>query len=191
MSLKIYPAHLRCDLLVKWDDHPRETIADIVADLREWADNHAAIGPSALRDIADRIEAAHKREVEDAERRGNHAATKAICETLDKVGPLYDAESVGNAAKMREALEYIAHYCDSEYGMDDPGCADGHILADKAIAALAAPPRNCDVGTAEEQMKRQYDTMCNTTKACPDSDWSCKECFAKWAQMPYGKGGAK
>ena len=26
MSLKIYTAHLRCDLLVKWDDHPRLTI---------------------------------------------------------------------------------------------------------------------------------------------------------------------
>ena len=46
------------------------------------------------------LDAAHKREIEDAERRGNHAATKAICETIEKVGPLYDAESVGNAAKL-------------------------------------------------------------------------------------------
>jgi hypothetical protein len=54
-----------------------------------------------------------------------------------------------------------------------------------------APLRNCDVGTPEEQMKRQYYTMCNTTKACPDSDWSCRECFAKWAQQPYGEPKAK
>lgn len=52
-------------------------------------------------------------------------------------------------------------------------------------AEIGRPRRNCDVGTAEEQMKRQYDTMCNTTKACPDSDWSCKKCFAEWEQMPY------
>lgn len=58
---------------------------------------------------------------------------------------------------------------------------------------LAIPLRQCDVGTAEEQMKRQYDTMCNTTNACPDSDWSCRKCFAHWAQTPYAaaEGGAK
>ena len=58
-------------------------------------------------------------------------------------------------------------------------------MIEEADAALKEPLRNCDVGTAEEQMKRQHDTMCNTTKACPDSDWSCKQCFAHWSQMPY------
>lgn len=54
--------------------------------------------------LLDRLEAAAKREVDDAERRSHHAATKAICDTLEKVGPLYDADSIGNAAKLREAL---------------------------------------------------------------------------------------
>ena len=67
---------------------------------------------------------------------------------------------------------------------------DSDIL-EKIDAALAAPPRQCDVGTVEEQMKRQHDTMCNTTKACPDSDWSCKKCFAEWTQTPYKEGGTK
>lgn len=85
---------------------------------------------------------------------------------------------------MYEALEYIGHYCDSEYNMDDPSCADGHILADKAIAALAAPPRNCDVGTAEEQ-RRRYDEWRNHDEL--------RAVFGKdefeWAQMPYEEGG--
>lgn len=64
------------------------------------------------------------------------------------------------------------------------------LLAD-VKTALATPRRNCDVGTVEEQMKRQHDTMCNTTKACPDSDWSCRKCFAEWSQLPYKEGGAE
>lgn len=35
-----------------------------------------------------------------------------------------------------EALEFIAHYNDNEAQMDDPCCADGHILAGKAKEAL-------------------------------------------------------
>lgn len=63
-----------------------------------------------------------------------------------------------------------------------------HLLKKfKLHKALAIPRRQCDVGTAEEQMKRQHDTMCNTTKACPDPNWSCRKCFAEWAQMPYSE----
>lgn len=65
---------------------------------------------------------------------------------------------------------------------------DMAVALEVALEALAAPPRNCDVGTAEEQMKRQHDTMCNTTRACPDSDWACKKCFAEWGQMLYAEG---
>ena len=35
-----------------------------------------------------------------------------------------------------EALEFIAHYNDNDAQMDDPCCADGHILAGKAKEAL-------------------------------------------------------
>lgn len=40
-------------------------------------------------------------------------------------------------AKMRKALEKIAHYCDDENAMDDPFCADGITCAKIAISALA------------------------------------------------------
>lgn len=90
--------------------------------------------------------------------------------------------------KLREALMQIYERVNS---LDENCAVDPVEIRDIAKAAIAAPVRNYEVGTAEEQMKRQYDTMCNTTKACPDPDWSCKECFAKWAQMPYEEGGAK
>ena len=107
------------------------------------------------------LDAAHKREIEDAERRGNHAATKAICETIEKVGPLYDAESVGNAAKLREALTKCYQLA---YGWEaneregiagvEPGAKDSaETLLDIqqiTTAALATPPRNCDL-YADEQ----------------------------------------
>lgn len=94
--------------------------------------------------LADRIEEAAEQDCEDAERRGNHAATKAICETIEKVGPLYDAESVGNTAKLREALVEARKVIK----------AMGGYWATETLpiidAALAAPTRNCDL-YADEQ----------------------------------------
>ena len=51
-------------------------------------------------------------------------------------------------------------------------------------AALSVPPRNCDVGTAEEQFKR-FDRWCNSRvlKNCLGLD--CRKCFIAWSQMPY------
>lgn len=63
------------------------------------------------------------------------------------------AEAVGNAAAMHDALVKIAHYCDDKDGMDDPYCADGHILSDIARAALSEPARNCDHGDYLERFK--------------------------------------
>lgn len=109
--------------------------------------------------------------------------------------------SYGNGAKMREALEKIAHYDDSEYGMDDYGCADGHNCADIARKALAEPPRNCDVGTVEEQAKRM-DKFCDSHRhgfdgrsryACENCKFiSVDRCELAWAQLPYeSKEGSK
>ena len=55
-------------------------------------------------------------------------------------------------------------------------------------AALSAPPRNCDVGTAEEQIKR-HRKWCKRDKCLPGIP--CSVCFAKWAQLPYTEGDAK
>ena len=96
-----------------------ETIADIIAEMRFHGQQNIdaekdkpeygflTVEGRSIQSYADRLEAAHKREIEDAERRGNHAATKAICETIEKVRPLYDAESVGDSAKLRKAISTL------------------------------------------------------------------------------------
>ena len=56
--------------------------------------------------------------------------------------------------------------------------------------ALSAPPRNCDVGTDEEQSRR-YEELCDShtcgsicsASGCPMYDYDCSP-FA-WGQMPY------
>lgn len=111
----------------------------------------------------------------------------------------------GNQQKMREALEYVLHFdATDETAMED-GLTDAERIMEyadhiaecqkKAHAALSAPPRNCDVGTAEEQYKR-YLAHCRRTPHCT----GCKaftnyleRCEFAWAQTPYEaqEGGAE
>ena len=59
-------------------------------------------------------------------------------------------------------------------------------ITTKARDALAKPPRNCDVGTEEEQIERwqafcdKYEEGCT---GCPCDDRNTF-CFAIWGQMP-------
>ena len=64
---------------------------------------------------------------------------------------------------------------------------------DKLKHALSAPPRNCDVGTADEQEDR-FDAFCKHQMyksgymSCPDCPIYRKDehyCKLRWAQMPY------
>ena len=66
--------------------------------------------------------------------------------------------------------------------------------AHKAVnAALAEPPRQCDVGTAEEQYERLHRFCINhECRSCPcRTDKDNGACSIAWTQMPYEKGGAK
>lgn len=86
--------------------------------------------------------------------------------------------------KMREALEAVlCNWIEDGFGF----IKESTIEAVKQ--ALDAPPRNCDVGTADEQSKRHVG-WCDRLNHCSRTH-SCRECFAKWAQMPYKEGGAK
>ena len=101
--------------------------------------------------------------------------------------------------KLREALVEVQ------------GCANGALLAishenvpiqhmwdiiDVCKAALAAPPRNCDVLETEELI-RQHNSFCgnskNSYKCINASASECRRCLAKFMQMPYvdKKEGAK
>lgn len=125
-------------------------------------------------EIADRIEAAD-----------NHSVT--------------DCNRLGNAAKMREALvkaDAAFRLISKSAWFIDANFAEtiGVIEAGKAIqAALSTPPRNCDVGTPEEQFKR-FNMFCFPIK-CSECKLYTEEylhdCIFRWLQLPYEKGDAK
>ena len=100
-----------------------------------------------------------------------------------------------NMAAMREALLVVKRLFDGGI-MFQPAIRKAHKAVD---AALAAPPRNCDEGTAEEQVERfrKFCKMDYISEDCPDDcplyrkDYSTSHCPFAWAQMPYEEGGAK
>lgn len=114
-----------------------------------------------------------------------------------------------NTKAMREALENFTRYeesdiCQLEYiakKMIDRCEYGGGII--QAIAgsirdaksAIVEPPRNCDVGTAEEQEVR-FRNYCwnhsskdkNMECQCPIDAEGKAGCKLTWAQMPYEEG---
>lgn len=111
---------------------------------------------------------------------------------------------VGNMVAMREVVTALAAVILPPRDKAGEGgwLAWVRAMQGKARAALAAPPRNCDVGTAEEQEKRFHD-FCRARHLprmeesrycaykCPLEGDTC--CELQWAQMPYveKEGGAK
>ena len=104
-----------------------------------------------------------------------------------------DCNRLGNAAKMREAFAKISDYAKAAACHTE----DSHLLGYlKQIerwseAALSAPPRNCDVGTVEEQVER-FQWFCDT-RPCDGCTLKNKvnetlDCAIHWAQMPYEEG---
>ena len=130
-----------------------------------------------VKELADRLEAAHKRE------RGDCAKLReAVCEILSYIESFHKYITPGKGKKLT-ALFAVAD-----------------TIRNNARAALAAPPRNCDVGTPKEQDER-FHRFCveHRTGSCagchnPVGDYTCangiRECALVWAQMPY-EGGAK
>lgn len=168
----------------------QETISDIVAEMRRpnpekflstpW---YCEPLPNKMRSYADRIEAAAKsieadrdnwrRQALDEDARANAATIK-------------ESLTVGNTAAMRAALEQIHELLSIGGKPDTSMCIRYEAAYQIAKEALSAPPRNCDVGTDEEQAKR-HKRFCDGKgmKYC----WGrgCFKCFAAWEQMPYEK----
>ena len=113
--------------------------------------------------------------------------------------PVTDCNRLGNVDKMREALEKadaaLSLISKSSWFVDANFAETiGVIEAGKAIqAALSAPPRNCDVGTAKEQSERfmEFCVGQDCGRTCPLSDNYDSRCEFAWSQMPYEEGGAK
>lgn len=140
------------------ENEKRETVADVLAIVRraaQYYDGEAEKSEGLLREIfklsadnyreiADRIEAAWKRDRTEIE--ANALNVGAVVATTEK------SSAVGNAAAMRDALrEAIGETC-AGCKRDCDDCMNlksGWMK--KAKAALSAPLRQCDVGTAEER----------------------------------------
>ena len=159
--------------------------------------------------IADRLEAAHKREVDalkqrcaelNAEVAAKDEVIKRLNDTISewqrrKMATAKESSAVGDCAKLREALDRLAIASEGFLRTHSgQSYADTMEALDKARAALAEPPRNCDMGTAQEQEDgfRQY---CNSRGTfcgdCPLYNNRRGECRFAWAQMPYEEGGDK
>lgn len=110
-----------------------------------------------------------------------------------------------NAAALREALanvERVAKYC-AEMPWHTPGYPTDAARADAlysriaelgrvARAALAAPARNCDVGTAEEQ-KERFKAFCEERDCHKCPFYGKSHCPLQWALAPFApaEGGAE
>lgn len=181
-----------------------ETIADIIAEKRRKADELEASSYkpyqflreriAELRQEADRLEAALRREKAAIE--ADALAVGGLVEASRATAE--NSSAVGDAAKWREALKVIRRMVNEELedlkGISDEVRADFISIRGWCDHALAAPPRNCDVGTADEQKKRfiHYCKVCNRRDcACGYEELFRHKCAIKWAQMPYEEGGTK
>ena len=105
------------------------------------------------------------------------------------------SSSVGNAEAMRKALleASIALSDATHHHMTEDDAKDCLAVIETAITE---PPRNCDVGTAEEQAERFYafcgyhrfqsgiKGMCSSLCPCIRCRDMCN-CITTWEQMPY------
>ena len=134
----------------------QETIADIIAEMRNRAKRPDFVSQDVLKSCADRLDAARKREA------AFHAMT---CEANDRLREHLqialdaDKRERGDCAKLREACANIAAYARSA----QCHATDAHILGYLsqiemwACAALAAPMRNCDRFASAEEAWDAYD----------------------------------
>lgn len=121
-------------------------------------------------------------------RDGNADAASSCIYSLCRI-----LSSHGNAAALRRALEdteeLLEHF--AKPGTMLHSAFFLHMRDNRA--ALSAPPRNCDVGTAEEQARRfqlfcqahrAFDAECSTR--CPFVGTAdINHCQSGWAQLPY------
>ena len=123
----------------------------------------------------------------------NPPALKEVCEIADDAisSPITEKSSaVGNAAALREAVIKaltLLNVCDWPSGVSLDGVCE---VIHEIDSVLDKPPRQCDVGTAEEQMER-FREFCRQEKC---GRYRCRSgckaicierCAIDWAQTPY------
>ena len=149
--------------------------------LREWRDmvcySKGPVHPlchGAIMNNLDRIEAAWKREREALE-----AHVRSLQSQL-KVAYSCGEQPQGNAAAIYAALVKIHDLVNT---LDEKCGVDPVEIRDIARAALAAPARQCDVGTPDEQGERCL-AQFNEWRRKSDGKKLITAIMA-WAQTPY------
>jgi hypothetical protein len=180
--------------------------ADIVAEMESGPIPEHRHDREILRYYAHSLDLAHKREIDalnqrrtelDAEVAAKDEVIKRLNDAISeeqrrKMATAEKSSAVGDCAKLHEAIEAVLlafNYGESTIVNQLPFSKLLPMLR-KCVEALAAPPRQCDIGTAEEQSKRCF-AYCN--------QYICKDCPCNtigrrtlvWAQMPYEEGGAR
>lgn len=153
-------------------------ISDIIAEMREGMIPRHRHDRELLHHYADRLEAARKRESGDCAQLRKALERLREWAALDLNENAYIDQKSGNHLKLIKGVLEIAN------------------------AALAAPPRNCDVGDAADWEKR-FGEECDKGHICSDCPVRHEKtrmaieldkgarCEFIWGQMPYEEGGAK
>ena len=108
---------------------------------------------------------------------------KDIAKLENKLLTEVEKRGFNPALGMRAALLIARSYI---CGTSDTPQTDVLVAID---AALDSPPRNCDVGTIDNQIARHY-RYCSCRLGDGDDPHgcghiSCSECVLRWAQMEY------
>lgn len=171
----------------------QETSADIIAEMRGARTEFPFVYLMCEPDTPEVIDLRTK---EITEPRKINIRRVTVKELADRMESALKRES-GNSAALREALEpwiAFAEWLLENAGKDGLGKAiqeNGPIIRQRLEElrdALAAPPRNCDVGTAEEQAER-YMNFCHNYPKCTGCPCVGRilynQCQFAWAQLPY------
>lgn len=161
----------------------QETQADIIAEMRMGN----PVGPCAYRiglpDKEEVYESGAKRRITMIK----DVTVKELADRLEAAGKREKAQH-GNAAALREAVIKaltLIHVCDWPPGVSLDGVAE---VVREIDSALDKPPRQCDVGTPNEQKFRHSEyckksSMGKGCSQCPLKD--TLDCRFAWEQMPY------
>ena len=126
---------------------------------------------------------------------GTDGCTTSDEEEAKATGRHFVIQPRGDCAKLREALKTIRKRLVAPYESEASfrRYSPNRRLVDLIDAALAAPARNCDIGTAEEQEMR-FIWFCGGKQSCKHCPLilmrnARSRCEFAWAQMPYEEGG--
>lgn len=146
-----------------------------------------------VKELADRLEAALKREVDKLNSAIQATVGRSDAEIDRLRREIAEMRQAGDVAKLREAMKRIVAASIVAKNANAPEWILQRMADIFAVAttALAAPPRNCDVGSAKEQYRRFCLCCIKHKMPCRRSCTGCAECYANWAQMPYEEGGAR